>query len=369
MITDKNNEGLMKLRFTNLVNETKEIPKLEVVHQRGSSYLYYGKDNMFPDYLWDLYTKSSQFASIVNTMVRYIIGNEIINNSPMKIVNRKGDTMERLIEKIIYDYVIFGGFAIQIIRNRLGEVAELNWLDFRYVRTNEDEDSVWYCKYWKKRNANMKVYERYNANSKQPVSVFYYKGNITRNEYPVPFYISALTALEISTQIPEYHLNNLTNGFHPNCIINFNNGGGLSEDVMNEIEEKLYEKFSGVQNASKFLLSFNDDTEHSTTIERLSDEGNVDIYNTLAESIKTDIYNAFRINKLLLGNAEDNTGFNKQAYIESFALYNKTVILPIQNEIKAVLNSVLGDGMIDFDEFGIDWSKYGDNNETSAIIE
>ena len=181
--------------------------------------------------------------------------------------------------------------------------------------------------------------------------------------------LAALTSLEISTQIPEYHLNNLTNGFHPSAIVNFCNGSNLSEDVMDEIEDSIKEKFTGVKNASKILLSFNDDMAHRTTIERLPDDGHVDIYNTLKDSVEKDIYTAFRINKLLMGNGEDSTGFNKQAYLESFALYQKTVIQPIQSEIEQVINGVLGEGALHFDEFTIDWSETGDDENTSKIIE
>jgi hypothetical protein len=161
----------------------------------------------------------------------------------------------------------------------------------------------------------------------------------------------------------------LTNGFHPSAIINFNNGSNLSEDVMDEIEEKIKEKFTGTKNATKIMLSFNDDTEHATTIERLADEGNVDIYNTLKDNVEKDIYSAFRINKLLMGDGSESTGFNKQAYLESFALYNKTVIQPIQTELEKVINGVLGDGALHFDEFKIDWSETGSDEDNSKIIE
>ena len=195
----------------------------------------------------------------------------------------------------------------------------------RNVRTNEDEDKIYYSTEWNKGRRVPKVYDRFTIGSQFPTSIFYYKGRRTRDVYPTPMYLAALTSLEISTQIPEYHLNNLTNGFHPSAIVNFCNGSNLSEDVMDEIEDSIKEKFTGVKNASKILLSFNDDMAHRTTIERLPDDGHVDIYNTLKDSVEKDIYTAFRISKLLLGNGEDNTGFSKQAYIESFALYQKTI--------------------------------------------
>ena len=354
--------------FTAIVNETKEIPRLEVKQVKNCKYLKYGTDNLFPQYIYELYTHSSQMNAIIDTMKDYIQGNGIVSNYK-EIVNRKGDTFDLFIEKLIMDYLLFGGFCFQIIRNKGHEICELNWLDFRYIRVNEDEDLIFYNKEWSNGRVQPKVYDRYWKGSIQPNSVFYYKGRQTRNQYPEPCYIAALTSLEISTQIPDYHLNNLTNGFHPSAIVNFNNGSNLSEDVMDEIEEKIKEKFTGTKNATKIMLSFNDDTEHATTIERLADEGNVDIYNTLKDNVEKDIYSAFRINKLLMGDGSESTGFNKQAYLESFALYNKTVIGPIQKEIEKVINGVLGDGALHFDKFTVDWSETGEDEDNSNIIE
>lgn len=354
--------------FTAIVNETKEIPRLEVKQVKNCKYLKYGTDNLFPQYIYELYTHSSQMNAIIDTMKDYIQGNGIVSNYK-EIVNRKGDTFDLFIEKLIIDYLLFGGFCFQIIRNKGHEICELNWLDFRYIRVNEDEDLIFYNKEWSNGRVQPKVYDRYWNGSIQPNSVFYYKGRQTRNQYPEPCYIAALTSLEISTQIPDYHLNNLTNGFHPSAIVNFNNGSNLSEDVMDEIEDKIKEKFTGTKNATKIMLSFNDDTDHATTIERLADEGNVDIYNTLKDNVEKDIYSAFRINKLLMGDGSESTGFNKQAYLESFALYNKTVIQPIQKELEKVINGVLGEGSLHFDKFTVDWSETGDDEDNSNMIE
>ena len=358
-----------RLNFTTIVNESKEIPKLVCQSAKNAPYVKYGTDNLFPEYIFELYNNSSQFNSIVETMKNYILGSGIISNFPLKIVNRKGDSFENFIEKLVYDFLIFAGFSFQITRNKLGNISEINWIDMRNVRTNEDEDKIYYSTEWNKGRRVPKVYDRFTIGSEFPTSIFYYKGRRTRDVYPTPMYLAALTSLEISTQIPEYHLNNLTNGFHPSCIVNFCNGSNLSEDVMDEIEESIENKFTGVKNASKILLSFNDDMAHRTTIERLPDDGHVDIYNTLKDSVEKDIYTAFRINKLLMGNGEDSTGFNKQAYLESFALYQKTVIQPIQSEIEQVINGVLGEGALHFDKFTIDWSETGSDESSSNIIE
>lgn len=354
-----------QLNFTTICQEKKRIPSFEPVTAKNCQYVKWGDDNDFPQYVWELYTHSSQMGSIIETMTNYVIGNGI-ETKYNTIVNRKGDTFSNFIEKIVVDRLLYGGFCFQVIRNKAGEIAELYWIDMRYVRVSEDEDRIYFSKEWSKGRRTPIVYEPY-ANGLSN-SVVYYKGRKTRSCYPLPGYISALTSLEISTQIPDYHLNNINNSFNPSVLINFNNGSNLPEDVMGEIEEMVNAKFGGTGNAGRILLSFNDDRDHATEMERLPSDGLIDQYNTLAENVRTDIFTAFKINQLLLGDGSDSTGFNKAAYMESFALYNKTVIEPIQREIEEVVENVLGSGTLHFDKFELDWGK-DDTEDTSEIID
>lgn len=361
-------EQKKQLNFTSLVSTTHEIPKYKCVSAKNAPYVKWGEDNNFPDYLFELFKNSSQMAAIILQMKNYVLGSGITSNFYLKIVNRKLETFENFIDKLVFDYLLYGGFAFQIIKNKLGQIAELNHLDFKYIRVDEDETKVFFSKDWSKGRRTPLVYDKWDVNSNSSNSVFYYKGQLTRECYPMPFYISCLTSLEISTQIGDFHLNNLLNGFSPSCIINFNNGSNISEDVQDEIEDAVKEKFCGTENASKILLSFNDDLTHKTTFERLADDGMIDKYNNLQQTTEKDIFRAFRMNKLLLGDGSDNTGFNKQAYLESFALYNKSVIEPIQREIEGVLDISLGKGSVKFNKFELDWSA-DEDQDTSKIIE
>lgn len=355
------------LNFTKVVSNTHEIPKYKCVYAKNAPYVKWGEDNNFPDYLFELFKNSSQMTAIILQMKNYILGNGITSTFPLKKVNRKMETFENFIDKLVFDFLLYGGFSFQIIKNKLGQIAELNHLDFKYIRVDEDETKVFYSKEWKKGRRTPIVYDIWNNNSNSSNSVFYYKGQLTRECYPMPFYISCLTSLEISTQIGDFHLNNLLNGFSPSVIINFNNGSNLPEDVMDEIEESVKEKFCGTENSSKILLSFNDSTEHSTTFERLADDGMIDKYNNLQQTTEKDIFRAFRMNKLLLGDSSENTGFNKVSYLESFALYNKSVVEPMQRELENVLNITLGEGSVKFSKFELDWGADEDEN-TSNII-
>ena len=362
-----------KLLFTTIVSETKEVPE-PIINQKSDGYLSWGEKNQYPNYLYYLYQHSSIFSSIASTMKDYVLGDEVINHTNLQTINRKGETFNDLIENITLDYIIYGGFAFQVIRDHNGNIAELNYIDFRTVRTNEDEDKIYVNTGWKKdiakRGIQTKVYERFMSGAKQPNSIYYYKGHTTREVYPVPMYSAAITSIEISTQISNYHLNNILNNFTPSAVINFNNGDNLPDDVKDEIEEGVKEKFTGTNKAGTIVLSFNPDTEHATTIDRLQDDNLDNKYQNLAKSTKSDIYSAFRINEVLVGLNKD-TGFSKTEFSEAFTLYQRTVIKPMQQDLIDSLEKVFGTQCIEIKPFTIDWGegKDGAVAENAEIVE
>ena len=319
------------------------VPEYKEEKVRGKDYVNYGRDNLFPNYLWDLYGKVASMQAIINGTVDFICGNDAKFNVKgfEVVVNKKGDTANDIIRKLSFDYMIFGGFAFQVIRNLEGGIAEIYALDFMKVRSDEKNEIFYYCDDWSKWGAKAKIYPKFGVNDDNPTSIFYYKGSVTRGVYPTPVYGAALVACELEKSINEFHLNNINNGFASNLIINFNNGQP-NEEQKKEIERDVQEKFSGYQNAGRILLSFNDSDENATKVERLDGDDFDDKYSALADRSREQIFVAFRATPNIFGFPNQTTGFNSQEYESSFKLYNRTVVRPIQSVIIDSFDKVFG---------------------------
>ena len=320
---------------------TTNVPEYVEEKVRGKEYISYGKNNLFPNYLWDLYNTVASLQSIINGTVDFICGNNIVFRDRDNVVNAKGETILDIVRKIAVDKMIFGGYALQIIRNMAGDVAEIYALDFMKVRSDEKNEVFFYCEDWSKWGAKSLIYPKFGINDTNPTSIYYNKGSITRSVYPTPLYGAALVACELEKAINEFHLNNINNGFASNLIINFNNGQP-NEEQKKEIEKDVTEKFSGYQNAGRILLSFNDSEENATKVERLNGDDFDDKYSALSERSREQIFTAFRATPNLFGFPNQTTGFNEQEYQSSFKLYNRTVVRPIQNEIVDSFDKILG---------------------------
>ena len=358
-MANKKQQQVSEFKFSVFDAPTKVIPTFSE-KETGKPYLNYGNDNKFPNYLWELYLRSAVLQSIINGTADYTGGNGIIYSENPLVqrlkdnANGDGETLEDVMKKITIDYLIFGGFALQVIYNKLGEINELYWLDFRNVRRDKEGEKVYYSEDWVRHSNDYLTYDIFNPDKKKGTSVFYFKGHISRGVYPIPRYNGALSAIETSTEISKFHLNSILNNFSGNFIINFNNGQP-SVDVQEEIERKIKDKFSGADNAGKFLLAFNDSKENGVTVERIQDDNFDKKYDALRESTFKEIFIAFRAIPQLFGYSLEGTGFNSQEFTQAFQLYNKTTVEPIQKDLKRTFDKIFGvDNSIEIIPFNLE---------------
>lgn len=330
------------------------LPNSDEVKMRNKEYINWGSDNKYPCYLWDLYTNAATLQSIINGTSDFICGNDVIINVERfkSKINNNGDTILDIVRKITMDKLIFGGYALQIIRAYDGSVSELYALDLMKLRTDEKTENFYYSNDWTVWSPKIIQLPKFDPNKVQSSSVFYNKGSITRGVYPIPVYGAAIISCELEKAINEFHLNSINNGFMSSAIINFNNGQPNDEQKA-EIEKLINEKFSGYQNASRILISYNDSDENKTTIERLDGDDFDSKYEALSTRTREQIFTAFRANSVLFG-INYSSGFNENEFNEAFKLYNRTVVYPIQKEIVNSFDKIFNmDGSITIMPFNL----------------
>lgn len=351
--TKDDGQNQKRLEFSITDMRSREIPVMTEIKTSGRNYLNWGVDNKFPEYLWSMYLNSATLQSIINGTVDFITGNGIIVNGLPEVINSDGETLEEVISKISLDYMIYGGFAFNIIENGEGNPNEIYWMNVGDCRLDEDETKIFYCNKWNKYGVKPIEYPLFDPKKRQKSSVYYFKGHISRGVYPIPTYNGALAAIETSTEIGKFHLNNILNNMAPSAIISFNNGVPTDEEKK-QIEKKMKDKFSGTENAGRFMLIFNNDKEHDVTITRLSEDNMDQKFQTLNSNTKQEIFTAFRAQPMLFGMLPDNTAFNKNEFLEAFELYNRCTVKPLQRDIKKAFKYIYGRDVIEFIPFSLD---------------
>ena len=322
----------------------------------GKDMVQWGTRNIYPFFLYSLYTGVPTLGSVVKGTVNFIAGDDVhipsVGSLPENVVNRKGDTAEDLVNELARDFLIYGGFAMQVIRDRTGGLSEIYWIDMRYLRTNEDNTVFYYSEKWDRPGAKkMLVYPAFmpeldwgslddSGKRMHASSILYYKDN-RRGTYPVPSYVQAVKSCDIERSIDDYHLNSINNGFSDGMIVNFNNG--IPDDkIKEEIERAFNEKFAGHRNAGRIVFSWNDELKNRTDIVVPQTKDYGEKYNTLAARSRQQIFTAFRANPNLFGIPTENNGFSNEQYADSFNLYNRTQVKPVQKKICAAVDRIFG---------------------------
>ena len=317
----------------------------------------WGTRNSYPDYLLDLYNNVPTLRAIINGNIDFIAGDDVsilplTQHLPNGIMNNRGDHIREQIKDISKDYEIYGGFALQIIRNLIGEVAEVYYIDMRFLRTNKEGNVFYYCEDWSKSvRKDVVVYPAFmpnlnwdalddEARNRNASSILYVK-NIHTQVYPAPLYAASIKACEIERLIDDFHLSDINNHFVSSAIINFNNGIP-DDEVKEQIEREFTEKFCGASNGGRTAFSWNPNKESATDIVEFEVKDFGERYKTLSDHSRQQIFTAFRANPNLFGIPTEGNGFANEQYAESFKLYNRTQIKPVQRMIADAYDKIYG---------------------------
>lgn len=349
-------EQKYKLSFATLdpYLESHIVKPIEVTTNRG--FVTWGKNNDYPTYIYGLYQNVATLKSIIDGVCDYIVG-EGVTIDGFEVVNSHGETAQDVFAKCALDYVIHGGFALNILRNRLGGIAEIYRLNVANIRTNEDKSEFYYTKDWSKSYGRVKyiAYPAYKNDGRDASSIFYYSNNI--NEvYPIPIYGASLMSCEVEKAINEFQLNSINNGFSGSYIVNFNSGVP-DDEQKEEIENAFYEKFCGYQNGSRPMIAWNNNKEGEVTVSKISGDDFADRYSELAKRSRQEIFTSFRATPNLFGLPTETTGFSQQEFMESFKLFNKTMIQPIQKMMITQFEKIFGKDKIHIEPFTINWDE------------
>ena len=316
------------LAFSSTKHTGIQVPSI-IDKKTSKDYILWGEDNKLPNYLWDSYLKCSELQAVIQTIHNYIIGEGII--ADYSLLSSEDETIEEVIKRALLDYLIFGGFTLQVTRNKLGNIARIDYQNVMNVRVNEDLTLAYLCNDWGKwTNKGVIEMPLYDKSTKQDQFLFYFRGNITRNINPIPLYISAMKSVEILNNTRNFHLRNLENNFNVSAIVSIN-GTSIKQRQLDEIEQKLIDGYTGSENAGKFILINNPSEAGSVKVDRLQSSQFGELYKTLQDSSKDDIFTTFRINQLLLGK-NYNSGFSAEEFENAYNLFYSSFIKIIQND-------------------------------------
>ena len=322
----------------------------EVVQKQD--WVYYGEDNLMPIYLISRYNNSAIHKAIVTAKQHQIVGDGLVSlNNPMATVNliNNKENVYDVFKKCALDYVLFGGFALNVIWSRdRSQIAEIYHMDFSKIRSgkiNEDDEVTHY--YYSYDWGNIRkyipeVFPAFAQDAENPSQIYYFKDyspNLTY--YPHPDYSGGLASIEIDVNIKEFHARNLQNNMLPSLWIDFVNGVP-GEEEQRLITRALEEQYSSVNNAGRPIISFSESSELAPRVTQIPASANDGYYQAIYEDIIRSIASAHRVSSLeLFGIATAGKLGAANEIVEHTEYFRKTVIMPYQNAMLPCFNKLV----------------------------
>ena len=337
-----------------------------VSESRSKHWVDYGTEdwaNLYPQFLIDLYYNSSTQAAIINATAEMIAGEDIVIEDEEErdleaVVKLKkffnsangNETLQEVIKKISFDFKLQGAFALNIVwsqdRTQISEIYHIGVDKIRAEKPNElgKVEGYYVSADWSDTRKN-KPYRvpAFNTNDRTSPNQILYSGlySPNMNAYHTPDYVAANNWALVDQRVAEFHLSNISNGFSGSFLISFANGVPTQEERF-QIEQSLAAKFTGADNAGKFILTFSDDKTRTPEITAISPSDLDKQYLALQELLVQNILTGHRVTSPILMGIKSDSGLGNNAdELNSAAnFYSNTVVKPFQEHILKVLKKI-----------------------------
>lgn len=320
----------------------------ETPNPRG--WVNYGDDNLFPQYLVDLYKSSAVHGALCNTISQMVFGNGVSASDIETRLKLQEWGFDDELRKACLDLKIQGGFALEIgfsiDRTTIASIKHCPFENLRSAEANEQDevDFYWFSRDWsdqREEPVKVKAFDPEHKNE-YPNQVLYVKPFAPGSfYYPKPDYVGAVNYIELDKEISKYHVNNIRNGLAPSFTIHFKNGVPAPEErrkIRNDIERQL----SGTTNAGKFIVTYSDQPDRKPDFEPfpLSDADKQ--YEFLSTEATDKIMIGHRVvSPAMFGVKTAGQLGNQQELDIASGLFDDQVVKPFQRIIKDAVKRIL----------------------------
>lgn len=343
-----------------------EIAGTPVTKTSSRGWVSYGKKNNYPDMLAELYYNSPTLKSCVDFAVCSIIGDgvdyEASNFDPKEVMPSYEGSWDTFIRNLALDYVLYGSFAFQIIRNRDGKTFSYYHQPISTVRCKErDEDGqithYYICQDWTKTGIYPPVeLPRFGFNDDQKITdrkpyLFVYEDySPSVDYYTIPRYIGAIKAAQTEAEHIRFDLNSAVNGFTTKGVLVVPDLETEQEKA--EVLQNIQDSFQGANGAASVITMFSNGTEtdipHFVSFGTSSNE--MDLYESANNRTIERIVAAFRIpSKSLIGYPLEGAslGGNGNTMAVAYNIYNSLTGNTDRNIIVDTINKMFALNGID----------------------
>jgi hypothetical protein len=313
---------------------------------QARGYVPFGEDNLYPQYLNQMYYTSPLHSAIVNYKVNAVCGGGyelLVDGLTAKdkvdsYAAEKRIGIRKNIKPVLMDLIVHGRvyFIIQLKNGKA----------IKYKRIGAEKVRVSKCKTMYLVNDNWQYvtkidkYEPYHPECKDGVYIYTYENeSLGQDIYSLPSYTSALNWVFLDGEMSYLHKSNIQNSVFPSFAMMFPKKPQGREEM--ELIKETVNKLKGAENAGKAVAFFANNQEQLPKIEAIPTNNNDQLFIQTDGRIDEKICQAHEIDPLIMGirvSGKLGSGMELQ---QSYQTFEKNVIIPLREELEWIFNDLL----------------------------
>ena len=336
------------------------IPHL--VEDSRNEWISFGEDNLYPNYLLELFLGSAINGALIKSIGAMIYGeglaatnaddNTDTKESYLRLTELLHNSDDDVLKDLALDLKLFGGCYVNVIWSRdRSKIAKMIHIPAQYIRSGKMIDGeiehYYYSADWskhKKAQYKPRAYAAFNTEDRTQASQIL----MIRDKNPAlfygfaPDYVAATDWIQMELEIAQYSLSTITSGMTPSMHVSFKNGVPTEEE-RRTIERQINTKFSGSNNAGKILLSFSEGGDSAPTIEPIQMNDAQSAWVEMSKQSVNQILAGHRVTSpILFGIRAEGGGLGNNAdeLRDAFSLFTNTVVIPFQNTLLKGLEKI-----------------------------
>jgi hypothetical protein len=319
-------------------------PRITVKVNKIDNIQNYDIDNNYPLRILDIIKASGTAKNCSNRFAKFIIGKGFKDSKFYQArVNRKRQTVDKVLREVVRDYSKLRGCSFHINFNALFQVNEVTPIPFDHCRLGLPDDNGyvgkiamyddWGCR---KRNKidkeKIQFIDRWNPDpdvissqvlkaggwDKYNGQIFWYSAD--GDCYPEAVIDPVVEDGVSDHSIKEFRLRNATTSFMPSHIIEYPYEFESEEEEQNE--KQNWEKFQGTKNANKLMLLQNPNPDKKINVIKVDWQDTDKIFQVTNDTVKQSIIEAYGIPPVLANIQTPGKLGTAQEMQDAYLIYN-----------------------------------------------